>query len=87
MEEANTPHNRIQSMTTKAHNVLDKLEATENFLNTHQSSYSFGEIAKPRHAHERTSTQMFEQSSRKAGNEMHHLVTQGPRLQAECYQI
>ena len=49
MEEANTSHNRIQSMTTKAHNVLDKLEATENFLNTHQSSYSFGEVAKPRH--------------------------------------
>mmetsp|Transcript_29151 Transcript_29151/g.78218 ORF Transcript_29151/g.78218 Transcript_29151/m.78218 type:complete len:230 (+) Transcript_29151:57-746(+) len=65
LEEANTSHNRIQRMSTRAHGVLDRLEATETYINTHQSSYNFGEVQKPRHEMEKTSTQMFEQSSRK----------------------
>ena len=31
-------------MSTRAHGVLDRLEATETYINTHQSSYNFGEV-------------------------------------------
>jgi len=66
LKEAESSSTKIQSMNARAHRVLDVLENTENYIDEHQTSYNFGEVAKPRHAVEKTSTQMFEQSSRKA---------------------
>ena len=66
-------------MSTRAHGVLDRLEATETYINTHQSSYNFGEVQKPRHEMEKTSTQMFEQSSRKPALQAQYVLRAWPR--------
>ena len=76
LKEAEASSSRIQGMNIRAHGVLSTLEKRdiEKYIKEHQTSYNFGEVSKPRRAVEKTSTQMFEQSSRKAALQAQYVL-------------